>query len=114
MFEEVAVVVPSVTKTKRKWSPGLRPAGVVRTGLASARPPPPNPNQSIAVAIASRLVWVTIGGFLYLEGYDQESRHRTSASADWPPPNVRWPGLPRAGSGTNLECRRIVVKGYRT
>jgi hypothetical protein len=34
MFEEVAVVIPSVTKTKRKCVPGASPAGVVRIGAA--------------------------------------------------------------------------------
>jgi len=59
MFEEVPVVLPSVTKMKRKDSPGLSPAGVWRAILlALARLPTPSPIQQITMAIASLCVCV--------------------------------------------------------
>jgi hypothetical protein len=54
MFAEVALRLPSVTKTKRNWSPGSSPAGAWRMMPASAWPPNPDPNQSTAATIAKR------------------------------------------------------------
>jgi len=61
MFVDTAFVVPSVTKTNRKDSPGLRPAGVLRAmPPASTRTLVPIPIQISAVAIASRRDWVNM------------------------------------------------------
>ena len=53
MSVEVAVVVASVTKTTRKVSPAVSPAGVLITRPATARLPPPKPKISTAVATVS-------------------------------------------------------------
>src|SRR5262245_59304212 len=60
MFVEVASLVPSVTKTIRKDSPGVSPAGVLMLISATARPPPPNTSQSTAGINAIRLVNVGV------------------------------------------------------
>jgi hypothetical protein len=49
-------VAPSVTKTNRNWSPGLRPAGVARTGPAAAGSTATNPKQRIAVVMVRQPV----------------------------------------------------------
>src|SRR5262245_27919044 len=86
MFEEIAPVVPSVTKTKRKESPGFSPAGVVSTTPASAPPPQPSPNQSKAATVAHRAWCARIAGLLDVDRHVPGAQHRTPT-----------PGLPCGG-----------------
>src|SRR5215831_17763868 len=96
MFPEVAFLVPSVTKTIRKDSPGVSPAGVVMSRSAKARPPPPDTSQSTAGINAIRLinVGVIIVGLLYWTVTGQASGDTRPNSA------VVRPGVPgTSGNG---------------
>ena len=60
-------MLPSVTKTKRKDSPGLSPAGGWRAILSAlAWLPTPSPIQQITMAIASLCVCVSCSTSLVL------------------------------------------------
>src|SRR5271157_4581251 len=98
MLDEVPSRVPSVTKTIRKVSPGLSPAGVLMTRSAAAPPPAPNTSQSIAVASANRPVLVNIVDLLYVGSFGRSVQHRTSVCSYRPPPNVGQPAGTQPGA----------------